>query len=87
MIDDATPEEATEVDPTAETEIPPPPRRLRGFAALSKERLAEIVRRGGHAVQASGRAHKWTPESARVAAGLAVSARRARAGMGSGNHG
>ncbi len=39
----------------------------RGFAAMSKEQQLEFARRGGRAVHAKGKAHKWTSEQAREA--------------------
>lgn len=39
----------------------------RGFAAMSKERLASIARKGGRAAHASGAAHRFTPSEARAA--------------------
>jgi general stress protein YciG len=43
------------------------PRRRGGFAALSPEERRAIGRRGAAALQASGRAHRWTPETASAA--------------------
>jgi general stress protein YciG len=52
----------------------------KGFAALSKERKAEISRMGGRASHARGTAHEWTKEEAAVAGrkgGLAAGKRHA----------
>ena len=43
------------------------PKQRRGFAAMSLENRQELARRGGQAAHALGRAHKFTPEEARVA--------------------
>lgn len=42
----------------------------RGFALLSPERRAELSRMGAKKAHETGRAHKWTPEEARVAGSL-----------------
>lgn len=42
-------------------------KQRRGFAAMSDEARRELARRGGRAAHAQGRAHKFTPEEARVA--------------------
>jgi general stress protein YciG len=39
----------------------------RGFAALPREKLAEISRKGGVSGHAQGVAHEWTRETAREA--------------------
>lgn len=39
----------------------------RGFARLSPEHRRELARRGGKAVQATGKEHRWTREQARAA--------------------
>jgi general stress protein YciG len=52
----------------------------RGLAALTPEQRKEIARRGGQAVQGSGKAHKFTQEEARAGGkkgGLTVSRDRA----------
>lgn len=54
-------------------------RKPRGFQTLTPERMHEIASAGGKAAQASGTAHKFTPEEAREAGrkgGLARAARR-----------
>lgn len=60
------------------TEVPPV-RRPRGFAAMRREVVAEIARKGGRAAQAAGTAHRFTSEEGRAAGrigGLATKARR-----------
>lgn len=52
----------------------------RGFAAMPKDKLQEIARRGGQAAHAKGTAHEFTSEEARVAGqkgGAKVAANRA----------
>lgn len=39
----------------------------RGFASMSKERLAEITSQGGKAAHVKGTAHRYTPDEARAA--------------------
>ena len=39
----------------------------RGFGSMDPERVREIARTGGKAAHASGRAHQFTAEEARVA--------------------
>jgi uncharacterized protein len=54
-------------------------KKPRGFAALSPERVREIARMGGKQAQATGRAHKWTAETASAAGrkgGLTAYARK-----------
>lgn len=41
--------------------------RLRGFAAMDRARLSEIASRGGRASQATGTAHRFTSEEAKIA--------------------
>ena len=43
--------------------------KKRGFAAMPMHRQLEIAAAGGRAAQASGKAHHWTREEARIAAG------------------
>jgi hypothetical protein len=52
------------VDPNAETEPPPPPppKRNIGFARLDDDARKAMARRGGLALQRSGKAHRLTPE-------------------------
>jgi general stress protein YciG len=61
-------------------ESPKPSKPPRGFAALDAETRHALARRGGMAVQAAGRAHRFTEEEAREAGrkGGAVSAARRR---------
>ena len=42
-------------------------RRKRGFAAMDREKQREIASKGGKAAHASGNAHEFTREEARVA--------------------
>lgn len=65
---------------TAPTELPPAPpaKKRRGFACLSVERRTEIARLGGAAVQATGKTHRFTKETASAAGKKGVLARRAR---------
>jgi general stress protein YciG len=56
-----------------------PSRKPRGFAAMDRETLRALARKGGRAVQQSGKGHKFTSEEARAASRKAVDARRARA--------
>ncbi len=46
---------------------PPKPRRPRGFAAMSPERVREISRLGGKAAHQKGVAHEFTREEAQAA--------------------
>ena len=43
------------------------PKKKRGFAAMDPAKVREIAQRGGVAVHAQGRAHKFTHEQAVVA--------------------
>jgi general stress protein YciG len=58
--------------------------RGRGFASMSPELRREIASLGGKAAWASGRANRWTPETARIAGrkGGLISRRRARQPQG-----
>lgn len=54
-------------------------KKPRGFATWSPEKRAEVSRKGGKAAHASGTAHTFTKEEARVAGskgGLASHAKR-----------
>jgi len=51
-------------------DTPPPLPRLRGFAAMSKEKLRELSSRGGQAAHAGGKAASFTPETAKEAGRL-----------------
>lgn len=44
-----------------------PPKKLRGFAAMSPEKRKEISSRGGRAAHLKGSAHEWTKDEAREA--------------------
>ena len=52
----------------------------RGFAAMSPETQRRIASEGGRASHESGRAHKWTSESARDAGRKGGQARASAAG-------
>jgi general stress protein YciG len=43
------------------------PRKPRGFAAIDRNLVREIARKGGKAAHAAGTAHEFTSEEARVA--------------------
>jgi general stress protein YciG len=67
------------------TEGPPvgasPARKPRGFAAIDRNLVKEIARKGGKAAHAAGTAHEFTSEEARVAGrkgGQATHANRKR---------
>lgn len=58
---------------------PEPPRKQRGFAAMDRSLVQSIARKGGKAAHATGKAHEFTSEEARVAGhkgGKASHARR-----------
>jgi len=44
-----------------------PPRRPRGFAAMDRNLVKEIARKGGKAAHAAGTAHEFTTDEARAA--------------------
>ena len=44
-----------------------PPKQLRGFALFSDSRRSQVASLGGKAAHARGRAHKFTPDEARLA--------------------
>lgn len=50
----------------------------RGFASLSPERRAEIASLGGKKVQAMGKGHKWSPETAKKASDVAKRNRKSK---------
>jgi general stress protein YciG len=50
-----------------EAETMEPPRRPRGFAAMDRALVRELARRGAHASQARGTAHRFTSDEARAA--------------------
>jgi len=57
----------------------------RGFAVMDRARVQEIARKGGRAAHASGRAHRFTSDEARVAGkkgGTAPHVRRGRRDRG-----
>ncbi|HLK37769.1 MAG TPA: KGG domain-containing protein [Polyangiaceae bacterium] len=57
------------------------PRRPRGFAAMDRQLVSEIARKGGKAAHSAGTAHEFTSEEARVAGrkgGRATHAKRRR---------
>ncbi len=65
--------------PTSEVMEVARPRRPRGFAAMNRELVSEISRKGGKAAHAAGTAHEFTSDEARAAGrkgGLASHARR-----------
>lgn len=56
-------------------------KKLRGFAAMPKERLREIAHRGGKMAQEKKTGHRFTSEEAKAAGrkgGLTVSRKRGR---------
>jgi general stress protein YciG len=55
------------------------PKLKRGFAVMDPTQVRELARRGGLAAHATGKAHEFTPEEARVAGrkgGIAATERR-----------
>lgn len=57
---------------TPETETKPaeqtmPAKKRRGFAAMDRQKVRELARRGGAAAHAKGTAHRFTSEEAREA--------------------
>ena len=59
--------EATELRPDPKPEAPAAARKPRGFAAMDREKVREIARRGGRAAHEAGTAHEFTTEEAREA--------------------
>jgi general stress protein YciG len=53
-------------------------RRLRGFAAMDRDLVRGIARKGGRAAHEAGTAHEFTSEEARVAGRKGGQASRAR---------
>jgi hypothetical protein len=51
----------------AQTDAIPPARQKRGFAAMDPAAQRQIASSGGRAAHASGKAHQFTSEEARVA--------------------
>jgi general stress protein YciG len=87
------PKNETDVTVTAEAELVPDPlpkapeveqgaevgRRPRGFAAMDRNLVRDIARKGGRAAHAAGTAHEFTCDEARAAGrkgGQATHARR-----------
>lgn len=58
----------------------PQGKQKRGFALLSKERLAQVTSLGGKKAHQEGRAHRWTSEEAKEAARKSRAARAAKGG-------
>jgi general stress protein YciG len=56
----------------------PPQTRGRGFAAMDRDTVREVARRGGMAAHQKGRAHEFTVEEARIAGRKGALAHRAR---------
>ena len=56
----------------------PPSRKPRGFAAMPRELVSEISRKGGKAAHAAGTAHEFTREEAREAGRKGGAATHAR---------
>ena len=76
-----TPSESSQPQIPSETRESSQPggEKKRGFAAMDRQRLAEIARKGGRAAHAAGTAHRFTPDEAREAGrrgGFASHARR-----------
>jgi uncharacterized protein len=53
-------------------------KKPRGFACMDPAQVSEIARRGGKAAHASGKAHTWTAETARLAGHKGGTATRAK---------
>jgi general stress protein YciG len=65
--------------PPQAPDSPPPARKPRGFAAIDRNLVREIARKGGKAAHAAGTAHEFTSDEAREAGrkgGQATHARR-----------
>jgi general stress protein YciG len=58
-----------ELRPDAPPKAPdgPPARKPRGFAAIDRNLVREIARKGGQAAHAAGTAHEFTSDEARAA--------------------
>lgn len=56
------------------------PKKPRGFAAISPERLREISAMGGAAAHAAGTAHQFTTEEAQIAGRKGGQAKHVRRG-------
>ena len=67
-IDERLPEERAEGESADRQPEPAPrPRKPRGFAAIDRNLVREIARKGGKAAHAAGTAHEFTSEEARAA--------------------
>lgn len=67
--------------PSAVPEIavsPSPVRKKRGFAAMDREQVVALARRGGKAAHALGLAHEFTSEEAKAAGSKGGKATHAR---------
>ncbi len=53
--------------PVAKSDVNEKPKAVRGFAAMSKERLRELGSQGGRASHAGGKGHEWNKRTAKVA--------------------
>lgn len=67
----------TTTDPSVAPSVTPPARK-RGFAAMDPARLREIASKGGRTARDAGVGHRWTTETAALAALKGVEARRAK---------
>jgi uncharacterized protein len=65
----AVPSEGGELqpDPPPQAVSAQPARRRRGFATMNPDLVRQIARKGGKAAHASGTAHEFTSDEARVA--------------------
>lgn len=75
------PSENTALRPEGPPAGPVPTRKPRGFAAIDRNLVKEIARKGGKAAHAAGTAHEFTSDEARVAGkkgGQATHANRRR---------
>jgi general stress protein YciG len=69
--------DAAAESPSAES-APESTKRKRGFAAMDREQVRELARRGGSAAHRAGTAHEFNSEEARMAGrkgGLAAHAK------------
>ena len=68
-------------DPEQNPPPAPPPKKLRGFAAMSPEKQREIAAKGGKKAHEKGTAHQFTSDEARDAGtkgGFAAAKKRKR---------
>jgi general stress protein YciG len=82
---DSVPEGELQPDRPPQSAEGAPARRPRGFAAIDRNLVREIARKGGKAAHAAGTAHEFTSEEARAAGkkgGQATHAKRRRASEG-----